>query len=560
MNLTPPRPQRLGERLLANQHIDRDQLRIALLEQQQTRQRLGQTLVQLGFMDEATLLDHLAETLPCPRAQLDASIPSAQALALCPVEQARLHRLLPLVLDAARQTLVVAMVDVNDPAALSYLRHRLSPGSRIEAQLAGEGEIETAIDRHYGHALAIDRLLLACEPPGASGNWPDSSRQASAIQVVDALLSDAVKCNASDIHFEPESTSLRIRYRIDGRLQSIRTLHRTLWPALCGRLKVLAGMNIAEQRLPQDGHLQQKIAGRQIDFRAATHPTLHGENLVLRILDRQKGILPLPALGLSPHQTGQLEQMLTRPQGLLLITGPTGSGKTTTLYSLLGTLDSSASHIMTLEDPVEYPLPHLRQTSLNETAKMGFADGIRSMLRQDPDVMLIGEIRDDETAAMAIRAATTGHQVFSTLHAHSAIGAFARLADLGISSRRLSDNLIGIVAQRLVRRLCPQCSQTRASTPQERQQWNVPEQIPQAVGCPACHGLGYRGRLPLLEILRITPTIDRLLADHASSAQLLAEARLSGFSNLSAAALDAVCGGQTSLEEAGRVVDLGGGD
>ncbi len=554
MNSPNKPPLRLGERLLAARHIDSDQLRIALLEQRHSQQRLGQTLINLGFIGETHLLAELAGELGCPRAALDDCTPSREALALCTADWARRHRVLPLAIDAAH-TLTVAMVDIHDRNALSYLRLRLPPMARIEVQLAGESELDAAIDRHYGHTLAIDHWLQACEPGQASDYA--SPGPAPTVQLLDALLADAVKRQASDIHFEPEGSSLRIRYRIDGRLHAIRSLHRNSWPALCGRLKVLSGMNIAEQRLPQDGHLQQRIGGRQIDFRVATHPTLHGENLVLRILDRQKGIVPLHALGLSPRQASQLEQMLARPQGLLLVTGPTGSGKTTTLYSLLGTLDSTACHIMTLEDPVEYPLPHLRQTSLNETSKLGFAEGIRSMLRQDPDVMLIGEIRDDETAAMAVRAATTGHQVFSTLHAHSAIGAFARLADLGISSRRLSDNLIGIVAQRLVRRLCPACSTRRPYTEGESQRWQLSGERPLANGCPDCHGLGYRGRLPLVEILRITPNIDRLLADEASSASLVEEACRNGYANLQTAAREAIAQGLTTPEEAARVVDLG---
>ncbi len=284
---------------------------------------------------------------------------------------------------------------------------------------------------------------------------------------MDALLTDAVKRDASDIHFEPELSFLRIRYRVDGILRQIRALHKSYWAAMAVRLKVIAGMNIAETRAPQDGRITLNISGRQIDFRVAAQPTIHGENIVLRILDRQKSIVPLDNIGLDETQLDQLKLMIARPEGIILVTGPTGSGKTTTLYSMLNHINEEGVNIMTLEDPVEYPMAMIRQTSVAEAAKLDFANGIRSMMRQDPDVILVGEIRDGDTAEMAFRAAMTGHQVYSTLHTNSAIGSIPRLLDIGVLPDIMAGNIIGVVAQRLVRRLCVHCRRPYAAEPHE---------------------------------------------------------------------------------------------
>ena len=289
------------------------------------------------------------------------------------------------------------------------------------------------------------------------------------VRLVDALLVDAVKRGASDIHFEPEYAFLRIRYRIDGVLETVRSLHKTYMPGITVRIKVISDMNIAETRAPQDGRLSLTLNGRPIDFRVSTHPTIHGENIVLRILDREKSIISLDKMNLPTATLTRLSLMLARPEGILVVTGPTGSGKTTTLYSLLSQVNDETVNIMTLEDPVEYPLTLMRQTSVNEAVKMDFANGIRSMMRQDPDIILVGEIRDHDTAEMAFRAAMTGHQVFTTLHTNSALGAFPRLLDIGILPDIMAGNIIGVIAQRLVRVLCVHCKEAYAPTLEERQ-------------------------------------------------------------------------------------------
>lgn len=555
--------QRLGEVLIRQGDLNPDQLQIALHEQRITHHRLGRQLVALGFINESALKQALAEQTGCAICFPEQAHVDLQLLARIPVEFARQHHLVPLAYESESGHLTLAMADVHNLLPQDHI-HRLFPEVRhIEAQLAGEAEIERAIDRHYGHDLQIEDILAEIESGRIS---PSRASTAEAelsqpyIRLIDAILRDAIKRNASDIHFEPEAGFLRIRYRIDGQLRQIRALHHTLWPAMSVRIKVLSGMNIAETRAPQDGRFGLRVAGREIDLRAASQPTLHGENIVLRILDRSQGIIPLPALGLEGVQLQTLRRMLARPEGIILLTGPTGSGKTSTLYSILSQLNNEGVHIMTLEDPVEYPLPLIRQTSLNEASKLDFSSGIRSMMRQDPDIILVGEIRDEETAAMAFRAAMTGHQVFSTLHANSAIAALPRLLDMGVAPGIVAGNLIGIVAQRLIRRLCPHCKQpSSAQAPEHRLFADDPAaQLAQhnPNGCSHCDQQGYRGRFAIMELLRCNLEIDEVIARSATPRELLSAARKQGYLTLAEAGLQHVREGHTSLEELARVVDL----
>jgi general secretion pathway protein E/type IV pilus assembly protein PilB len=319
-------------------------------------------------------------------------------------------------------------------------------------------------------------------------------------------------------------------------------------------------MDIAETRSPQDGRLNMNLCGRPIDFRVSTHPTIHGENIVLRVLDREKSIIPLERMGLRTSTLAQLKLMMTRPEGILVVTGPTGSGKTTTLYSLLSHLNDETVNIMTLEDPVEYPVSMMRQTSVAEVNKVDFANGIRSIMRQDPDIILVGEIRDQDTATMAFRAAMTGHQVFSTLHTNSALGAFPRLTDIGISPDIMAGNIIGVVAQRLVRVLCPQCKEPVKPTDEERKILGVKRneaiQIYKHKGCKRCNQTGYRGRMAILELLRIDSEMDSLIARRAHLDELRKMALDKGFTTLADDGVRRILEGYTSTEEVMRVIDL----
>ena len=563
-NFSDAQRRRIGQILIAQGVISEDQLRIALLEQMKTNQPVGRLLVTLGFVSEAALRDALAESLGHESIDLANSLVDADALRLVPRELAKRHTLLALSYHESEHLLKVAIADPNDIVALDKLRALIHPDLRIEILLAGESEIAQAIDQYYSHELSIDGILHEIETGEIDYRTLSASLDEYSqpvVRLVDALLTDAVKRGASDVHFEPEASFLRIRYRIDGMLRQIRALHKSYWAAMAVRIKVISGMNIAETRAPQDGRISLNISGDTIDFRVAAQPTVHGENIVLRILDRKKGIVPLEGLGLEDRQLDLLKLMVARPEGIILVTGPTGSGKTTTLYSVLNYINTESVNIMTLEDPVEYPMSMIRQTSVAEAAKLDFANGIRSMMRQDPDVILVGEIRDADTAEMAFRAAMTGHQVYSTLHTNSALGAIPRLLDIGVLPDIMAGNIIGIVAQRLVRRLCSHCRKSYPAEAHEKKILGIADDQPapliyRAVGCDHCQQQGYRGRIAILELLRMDADLDDLVSRRAGLREIRALALAKGFRTLADDGLRRVRDGSTSLEEVGRVVDL----
>ena len=345
----------LGQILISEGILSEDQLRIALLEQMKQNQPIGKLLVSLGFVTEATLRQALSENLGKQSIDLTHAVVDPQALKLVPRELAKRHHLLPLDYDIPNRRLTLAISDINDIVGLDRVRGQLEEGTEIETLLGGESEIDHAIDQYYGHELSIDGILHEIETgeiDWQSLSTTDDEYSQPVVRLIDSILTDAVKREASAIHFAPEANFLRIRYRIDGMLRQIRALHKSYWPAMTVRIKVLSGMNIAEMRAPQDGRISLTVSGRPIDFRVASQPTIHGENIVLRILDRQKGIVPLENLGLAEEHLHQLKLMISRPEGIILVTGPTGSGKTTTLYSVLNHINSEGIHIMTLEDPV----------------------------------------------------------------------------------------------------------------------------------------------------------------------------------------------------------------
>ncbi len=556
--------QPIGQVLIAQGVISEDQLRIALLEQMKSNQPVGKLLVKLGFVSEATLRDALGESLGQKSVDLSRATVDPLALRLVPRDTAKRNRLLPLDYNPGTRRLTIATSDPNDIVAIDHLRTLISPDLQVDTVLAGESEIARSIDQHYGHELSIDGILNEIETGEIDFHslavTSDEYSQ-PVVRLIDALLTDAVKRDASDIHFEPEASFLRIRYRIDGILRQIRALHKSYWAAMVVRLKVISGMNIAETRAPQDGRISMNISGRAVDFRCAAQPTIHGENLVLRILDRQKGIVPLDRIGLDESQQDLLRRMMARPEGIILVTGPTGSGKTTTLYSMLNQINDETINIMTLEDPVEYPMAMIRQTSVAESAKLDFANGIRSMMRQDPDVILVGEIRDADTAEMAFRAAMTGHQVFSTLHTNSALGAIPRLLDIGVLPDIMAGNIIGIIAQRLVRKLCPHCRKPYPAGKEELRMIGSERfrQMPifyRPSGCELCDYQGYKGRLAIMEILRLDSDIDELVVRRATSREIRNVAIDKGFKALAEDGLRRVIDGTTSLEEVARVIDL----
>lgn len=563
-NPSSPKPAvRLGDLLLEKGLITQDQLRIALHEQKVQGKPLGETLNLLGFVTEVAMRGALAENLGEQAISLKNIAADAIALRLIPKQTAKQHTLFPVSYNAENHELIIASADPNNIMVADQINALVSAGTRTIWRLASPTEILSAIEQFYGHELSIDGILHELETGnidiGGLRQNPEGYSH-PVVRLIDSLLSDATLRGASDIHLEPELQFLRIRYRIDGVLQQVRVLHLRYWSAMVVRLKVMAGMNIAETRAPQDGRISLTISGSQVDFRCAVQPTIHGENFVLRILDRKRGIVPLAGLGLSEHQLTQMQLMLARPEGILLVTGPTGSGKTTTLYSILGHLNDEGVNIMTLEDPVEYPMPIIRQTSVSEAVKMDFAEGIRSMMRQDPDIILVGEIRDQDTAEMALRAAMTGHQVFSTLHTNSAIRSIPRLLDLGIKPDVLSGNIIGIVGQRLVRKLCPACRRADTPSPIEARllglNKNASCTLYRAVGCPSCNMSGYRGRTSIVELLKFDSGLDELITQRASLRAMNQHALDLGFVTMAEDGLRRVRDGVTTIDEIARVVDL----
>lgn len=552
---------RLKERLIREGHVSDDQLQIALIEQKKTGQALGDILVTMGFVSVEVIREIVGSYVGYSSMSLKEVVPDPKALSLVSEAFARSYMVMPISLKG--QEFKVSMTNPSDILVLDKLkRHLQNPNIKVVPILVVESEIQSAIDKYYGYELSIEGILKELETGKSDYSRTSSESEYSQpmVRLVDNILTDAVKRNASDVHFEPEENYIRIRYRIDGVLQQIRLLHKNFWSGLVVRLKVMSELDLTEQRLPQDGNMSLIVHGRRIDFRISSLPGSHGENIVLRILDREKGIVPLDDLGLDEESYAELKLMMGRPTGILLVTGPTGSGKTTTLYSILNELNDVGVNIMTLEDPVEYPMSLIRQTPINDEIGMTFAAGIRSLMRQDPDIILIGEIRDAETAEMSIRAAMTGHQVFATLHTNSAIGAIPRLLDIGVSRSIMSGNIIGIIAQRLARKLCVYCKEPYEPEEFEQQLLSISESesltLYRATGCDQCNNVGYKGRLAVLETLRFTPEMDELLLDGASQNAILEKAVENGFSTMIQSGIRWVKKGETSLEEISRIVNL----
>ncbi len=555
--------QPIGQLLIAKGVISEDQLRIATQEQSKSPQPLGRLLVRLGFLSEATIRDVLSENLGQETVDLANVIVDSAAVTLIPKEVARRYQMVPLSVDTVSKNLTLAISDPDNIIALDQVRALLKDEYRLITLLASESDILRAIDQYYGFELSIDGILHEIEPgelehQGLQQGVNEFSQPV--VRLIDALLTEAVQQSASDIHFEPENSFLRIRYRVDGVLRQVRSLHKSFWPAMVVRLKVMSGMNIAETRAPQDGRISLRLSGRPIDFRVASHPTQYGENLVLRILDRQKGLVPINQLGLDDSALSILLSIIAKPEGIVLVTGPTGSGKTTTLYSILNHVNTESVNIMTLEDPVEYPIPLIRQSSVNEAAKLDFASGIRSLMRQDPDIILVGEIRDHPTAEMAFRAAMTGHQVYSTLHTNSAVGAIPRLLDIGILPDILAGNIIGVMAQRLIRSLCPHCKYPYQPDMGERKllglHHNEDITLYRAAGCDICRHQGYSGRQAIMEILKMDSVLDDLISRRASMHDIKQAALEGGFRPLAQDGIRRILQGVTSVAEVMRVVDL----
>ncbi len=550
----------LGDWLVARGAISSEQLSICLQQQKLRRERLGDLIIHLGFISEQLLRDQLSTAFGYPSIDLSQWVPDSEALARVPSALARRHHLLPIAWDAQARKLSLAMDTPQDLIALDAVR-AICPDTELARYLVTARPLLAAIERCYGFELSVARILEEIKTD--SGGLSIAAVQAGEyrqpiVRLLDALLAEAVRERASDIHFEPMEHFVRIRYRIDGVMRRVHTLAKDDWGALCTRLKVMAQMDIAEKRAPQDGRISRTCGEHRVDFRVASINTVHGENLAVRLLDRDRGILPLDALELPPTTHDALVRINHRPNGITLVTGSTGSGKTTTLYSLLAQLDTERLNIMTLEDPVEYSVQNIRQCEVSAASKLSFVSGMRALLRQNPDVILIGEIRDAEVASMALEASLTGHQVYATLHTHSALGAVVRLLDMGLSPGVLIDNITAVLSQCLVRRLCPHCKQRTQPSSHQCHLFELEPStaIYRAQGCPQCQGQGYFGRLALMEVLEFDAQLDALLYDRASMIELHQGAKKMRLCSIRADGIARVRQGITSLEELTRVVDL----
>ncbi|MDO8136532.1 MAG: ATPase, T2SS/T4P/T4SS family [Candidatus Brocadiales bacterium] len=559
--------KRLGDMLISAGHITEEQLDLALREQQRTGALLGEILCNLGLVTHEVVSSALAESAGVEYVQLKECRFSAELMKAVPEAFARRHRLVPIALENG--VLKVAMANIFDITTVDDLE-RLTK-YYVEIKAATEDDIMAAIDRCYGTKEGeaqeivveqegkpiediIEESIKQAEKQADTGEATEIAMVAPVIKLVDLLLTYAVKQEATDLHIEPEENLIRTRYRIDGILHQGPSLPKKLLSPLTVRVKIMSGMNISENRLPQDGRIKFTTDNKVIDMRVSSYPTTFGETMALRLLDKDKLVRGLESLGFNLSNLEIFKQVVAKHNGIILATGPTGSGKTTTLYSTLSYLNNLERKIITVEDPVEYELPIIRQSQINPKAGLTFAVGLRSILRQDPDVIFVGEIRDSETAEMAVRAALTGHLVFSTLHTNDAVGAVPRLIDMGVEPFLVASSVAAVIAQRLARKVCSQCKEEVPANPALLAQLSPEEKARitkffMGKGCSNCRHTGYKGRIGIFELLNITPELSELIMRRANINVLKSQALKLGFRTLRDDALEKVTQGITTLEE-----------
>jgi general secretion pathway protein E len=555
-----PESRRLGDVLRANGKVEVDQIARALRLQRESGERIGELLVQLGFIAERDLAEALAELLGLPLVE-GADYRAIPVLSQISADFLQRARLIPVSEDHER--VVVAMADPLDDFAAEAVR--LAVGKDVVRQVGIGADIEAARRRSYADgASSMGQLVEAIgdeegQEQGDIEQLRDLASEAPIIRVVNLVIAEALEARASDIHLEPFENELHVRYRIDGVLRPVDAPPAHSAAAVVSRIKVMANLNIAERRLPQDGRIKLRIEGREIDMRVSTVPTMHGESVVMRILDKSQLPLNFPALGFTPDILPKFNDALTRPHGIFLVTGPTGSGKTTTLYAALNALNTPEKKILTVEDPVEYQLEGVNQIQVKPQIGLGFADALRSILRQDPDVIMVGEMRDLETATMAVQSALTGHQVFSTLHTNDSVSSVTRLLDMGVEDFLLTSTVNGVLAQRLVRTLCKSCrepftaSRDFLSQAGFRQPTRGDVTLYRAVGCERCEEKGYRGRTCILELLIMTDPVRQAVLEHADAPTLRAVAVSNGMVGMYQDGLAKSLAGVTTVEEVVRV-------
>jgi type IV pilus assembly protein PilB len=554
----------LDELLLSRELITQEQLDEARRVGGERSRSLGRVLIELGYLQEGALVAILAAQLGLDFIDLSEEIMDPSAIAAVPESTARKHNCIPVRFDDDGR-LVVAMADPANVVAVDDIRAMAK--KEVRTLVATKADVLSAINRSYRLDTAADSLAeeasveIAAEQDLDIAETSASAADAPIIRLVNLLITQAVNDRASDIHIEPGERSLRVRYRIDGVLHEVMTPPKSVQSGMISRLKIMADVDIAERRIPQDGRIGLVVQGKQIDIRLATLPTVHGEKVVMRILDKSSVLLRLQDLGFMPDNFVRFQEAYKKPYGTILVTGPTGSGKSTTLYATLNILNSPEINIITVEDPVEYKLAGVNQVQTNPKAGLTFASALRSILRSDPDVILVGEIRDRETAQIAVEAALTGHLVLSTLHTNDAPSALTRLTEMGIETFLVASALDCVLAQRLARRLCEKCKEPYVPTEDELISAMFPfdptDELPKLfrpVGCTACGKTGYKGRLAVHEVMTVTEEIERLVVEKASSEEIARVAIEQGMTTLRQDGMEKVKTGVTSIEEVLRVV------
>lgn len=558
----PKKKIRIGDLLVQNDVITEQQLMTALREQKDTGRKLGRTLIDLGYVDEDNLLNFLSRQLDVPFVQLRHFQFNNELVKKLPEALARRFR--SIVLAQQGEELLVGMADPLDIFAYDELVRVLK--QPIRQAVVRESELLGTLDLVYRRTDEIASLAEELEDELgddafdlANLSAESESAEAPVVKLLQTLFEDAVQARSSDIHIEPDETVVRIRQRVDGVLQEQVMKEKRVNSALVLRLKLMAGLNISEKRMPQDGRFNVRVKGRSIDVRVSTMPVQYGESVVMRLLDQSQGTLNLDGTGMPDQMLQRFRRMIKKPHGMILVTGPTGSGKTTTLYGALTELNKPEVKIITAEDPVEYRLPRITQVQVNPKIGLEFSNVLRAALRQDPDVILVGEMRDRETVEIGLRAAMTGHLVLSTLHTNDAPSSITRLADLGVPSYLISATVIGVMAQRLVRTLCPHC---KTETRPDEAAWqelvrpfkmSVPDTVCQPVGCLECRGTGYLGRMGVYETMPLHGTLKGMVGRNADLEAITRQAIKGGMKPLRISGAQKVAKGLTTIEEVLRV-------
>ena len=555
MSAVAAKKKTLGQRLIDEGLVTRDQLETALAEQRRTGELLGRILHDLGFVTEDNLSASLQQELGANRVSLNNCRFTSDVLRMVPLEMARRYCLVPLEFEDG--ILTVAMADPWNIVAVDAVRKTV--GCAVKVVAAAPAEVRAALDRHYtdaaSHDSFIERIIEEARHGASPHTDEEAAGQAPVIELVDNLIIKALKDHATDIHIEPEEKLVRTRYRVDGILYRGPSIPKELQSALVCRIKIQAHLDISERRTPQDGRMTFRNNGSDVDLRVSVLPTAHGEDVVMRVLDKSSLALRLDHLGFDDKTRQTLKVLVQEPHGMLLVTGPTGSGKTTSLYSLLAEINSLEKNVITIEDPIEYQLPMIRQSQVKPKIGLTFAVGLRAILRQDPDVVMLGEIRDVETARIAISAALTGHFVLTTLHTNTAAGALPRLMDMGIEPFLLSSSVSGVLAQRLVRKICLECRETYEASPAEAEQLGCEQStaLHRGAGCPNCRQTGYKGRTVLYELILSSDRIRKLILERASDSQLAEASAAEGTTSIQLVGKEKVLNGDTTMAEVARV-------